>query len=126
MRIERLFNVLVLGGAALTVGCGNESPDSGGAGSSGAGGASTDAGAGGAAAGDANTGGTGGATAGGTAGATAGSSGELECRLDSLGRGNPADPCGCPCCWALDCLNTDDCCRGFCGAGNDGGGCCDQ
>jgi len=126
MRIERLFNVLVLGGAALTVGCGNESPDTGGASGTNSGGTPGTAGAGGAAAGDASSAGGSNGTAGGAGGATAGSSGTLECMLDSLGRGNPADPCGCPCCWALDCLNTEDCCSGFCSAGDNGGGCCNQ
>jgi predicted small secreted protein len=25
----------------------------------------------------------------------------------------PDDTCGCPCCWVLDCINTDECCAGF-------------
>jgi len=46
---------------------------------------------------------------------------ELECSEDP----NPYDPCGCACCWATDCDNTDeDCCGGFCDLGNDSLGCC--
>ena len=26
---------------------------------------------------------------------------------------DPNDTCGCPCCWALDCINTEECCAGF-------------
>jgi hypothetical protein len=37
---------------------------------------------------------------------------------------SPSDPCGCPCCWSGG-LNTDDSCTSFCAAGNDGKGCCD-
>jgi hypothetical protein len=161
MRVERLFKVLVLGGAALGGACGNEAapeggknePGSGsggadlagatsqggsdGSSAAGAGSPSTGGTAGTDAVGAADTGGAGKASAGGTGGmqtsagnspggeaGTAGSSVELECRLDTAGRGDPADPCGCPCCWALDCPNTEDCCSGFCSAGDDGRGCC--
>lgn len=37
---------------------------------------------------------------------------------------SPGDPCGCPCCWSGG-LNTDDSCMSFCAAGNGGKGCCD-
>ena len=37
---------------------------------------------------------------------------------------SPGDPCGCPCCWGGG-LNTDDSCMSFCEAGNNGKGCCD-
>jgi hypothetical protein len=51
---------------------------------------------------------------GGSTGAGESSSGddapELACSDDPL----PDDPCGCPCCWAIDCVNTDTaCCGGF-------------
>ena len=39
---------------------------------------------------------------------------------------DPSDPCGCPCCWAVNFLNTDPACEGFCAAGNGGQGCCDE
>jgi hypothetical protein len=58
---------------------------------------------------------------------TAGAPAELECRINALGYGHSADPCGCPCCWARDCLNTDErCCAGFCRGGDQGLGCCDR
>jgi hypothetical protein len=61
---------------------------------------------------------------GGSAG-SAGTSGVLECRLDELGYGDPRDPCGCPCCWAMGCSNTEEgCCAGFCRGGDEGRGCC--
>lgn len=162
MRVERLFKVLVLGGAALGGACGNEATPEGGtnepgsgnggadspgptsqggsSGSSaaGAGGTSTGGMAGTDAAGAADSGGAGKGSAGSTseggtssagsspggAAGMAGSSVELECRVDAAGQGDPADPCGCPCCWARDCPNTDDCCGAFCSLGDDGRGCC--
>jgi hypothetical protein len=52
--------------------------------------------------------------------------GPLECRIIG-GQGDPRDPCGCPCCWANDCPNTDaTCCRGFCKGADQGRGCCGQ
>jgi hypothetical protein len=68
--------------------------------------------------------GAGGADAGaaGTAG-SAGTTGVLEC--SGMVPADPSEPCGCPCCWVTtNCLNTEECCRGFCEAGNDGEGCC--
>lgn len=131
MQIQRLFNVLVLGGAALGVACGDgptseeEGPEtaSGGAspGTTGATGGAVNDGAGGDVGG--SVGGFGGddATGGaGAGGAGAGAGGPLVCSDEP----NPADACGCPCCWA-DCPNTDaECCSGFCESGNDGQGCC--
>lgn len=169
MRVERLFEVLVLGGAALACddskageynaghagspsshagdtdkGLFDAGPNGGssGAGSSGTGNASSGgvdlasrAGAENGAASNANGGGS---DAGGTSGDTgsgstagmnaagiadggtfntedsAGSGGALLCHIDA-GFGRASDPCGCPCCWAKDCLNTDKiCCGGFC------------
>ena len=70
--------------------------------------------------------GAGGAAGGaGAGGGMAGSGGLLECRLDASGHGSAADPCGCPCCWANDCPNTNAaCCASFCKAGDQGRGCC--
>ena len=39
---------------------------------------------------------------------------------------DPADACGCPCCWAVGFLNSDPECNGFCSAGNGGAGCCPE
>ena len=39
---------------------------------------------------------------------------------------DPADACGCPCCWAVGFLNSDPECDGFCSAGNGGAGCCPE
>lgn len=135
MHTERWFNVLVVGGAAIGLAaCGGESPEGGGGGSSpsasggegtgaaggtasGTGSASAEAGGGGAAA-------TGGASsAGGNGNTGAGGQTTLVCSENA----DASDPCGCPCCWANDCANTDEsCCAGFCEAGDDGLGCCGQ
>ncbi|MDI1432429.1 hypothetical protein [Polyangium sorediatum] len=143
MNIEKLFNVLVLGGAALGLTACNQASDggdggdggaastssanggnggNGGNGAGGSGGNGATSGSGGAG-GEGATSGSGGA---GGEGATSGSGGaggasNLEC---SLPPGDPSDPCGCPCCWAANCLNTEPCCDGFCAAGNAGAGCC--
>ena len=120
MKLDRLFNVLVLGGAAIGLGgaCGDDT----GGGTTGTSGGSTSSGdgttagvGGGGNGGGGTTGiGGGGAGTGGGGGQTAGSGGAgggLNCP-DPAG---PDDPCGCPCCWVTDCLNTDaDCCAGFC------------
>jgi hypothetical protein len=166
MRVQRLFNVLVLGGAALA--CEEGAPSNGGASGAGAGphgsgaspgisggssmsggdsggassvdigtGGSTDpnpaggaatAGSGGSSGSDfdgVSGGGSGGlnASGAGTGGGSpeagsAGSAGALQCKLEPDGRGSPGNPCGCPCCWTKDCLNTDEvCCPGFCKQG---------
>ena len=57
--------------------------------------------------------------------ADAGSSADATAPICSEG-GDPADPCGCPCCWAVGFLNTDPECAGFCSAGNGGAGCCSE
>jgi hypothetical protein len=202
MRVERWFNVLVLGGAALGAGCGHDDPNeenerepgsttnagSGGIAASGSGGTASenpkggtsnggtsnggtsnggtsnggDASAGrptggaspngGSGGGEAGTSSSGGAAVGGTAGdggagpggtsaagggaggdgggasgmsGSAGSGGGvLECTVDSMGLGKSSDPCGCPCCWARGCLNSEDCCAGFCLGADSGRGCC--
>jgi hypothetical protein len=83
------------------------------------------AGSGGAGSGGAGSGGAGSGGAG--SGGQGGSNGHLECHIDSTGHGQLRDPCGCPCCWANDCLNTEvPCCVVFCKSGNDGAGCCPQ
>lgn len=122
MNIEKLFHVLVLGGAAMGLAACGDAKE-GGTGGSGAG--SNEGGHGGAGGmngqgGAAGMGGEGG-NAGGGAGGTAGAGGSgLQCSLSA----NPADPCGCPCCWVDSCLNTEPCCATFCKAGNAGAGCC--
>jgi len=71
--------------------------------------------------------GDGGAGGSGGSGAPGGIGGQLQCRIDASGHGDPGDPCGCPCCWAKDCLNTDaPCCAGFCKNADHGRGCCAQ
>ena len=135
MRIERLFNVLVLGGVAAAAGCGSEESDrahspSNDAGTGGTGGeidadSGSDAGgASGGAAGAAGgaSGGAAGAAGGASGGAAgaAGGHGNLECSEAA----QPSDACGCPCCWISDCLNSEPCCSGFCADGDHGKGCC--
>jgi hypothetical protein len=112
MRIERLFNVLVLGGAALA-GCGDD--EEGGAGDTrsagqGAAGPAGNGPATGNAAATSGAGGQGGSTEQGPGGAGVG--GAPVCSEPA----SPTDPCGCPCCWVLDCLNTEECCTGWCGS----------
>ena len=188
MRVERWFNVLVLGGASLGNACGREAaePDratahpsdagttselvdptdgggtggsgssgtsatsnsgadggvssaSGGASSAGASSSSAAAGSPTMAEGGSATGGTGavhptgGKAAVGGSGGDAGRAGSggsaggettLACHRDANGFGKAADPCGCACCWARDCLNTQDCCAGFCKGADSGRGCC--
>lgn len=119
MRMDRLFHVLVLGGAAIGLSAGCDSGGGSGAGGDGAGGDPSTTG-------DEGGGGSGGTTASatdtgsggttstgettGTAGA-GGSGGGLDCSLPA----SPDDPCGCPCCWAEDCSNDDPaCCGAFC------------
>jgi hypothetical protein len=176
MRVDRWFNVLVLGGAAIVGACksgdaedagtreagdgGTSATSAGGAGvsSSAAAGLSSNAGTGGASEAGASPlgggagavgvdGGSGGnsgsapvgagASSGGVdgtadssdsgAGGGAGSEAQLTCRVDTMGFGSSKDPCGCPCCWARDCLNTDTiCCGGFCKGADAGRGCCGQ
>jgi len=116
MRMDRWFGVLVLGGALVA--CTDDDADEG-AGGGGAGAA----GAGDATGSTANAGGSdGGAASDGSGGGdstTTGAGGGLVC-----GENDPAAACGCPCCWATDCLNTEPCCGAFCELGNDGAGCC--
>lgn len=81
-------------------------------------------GSGGGSPGGATSGGGGASGAGGVA-SLGGSGGELQCMIDASGHGDARDPCGCPCCWAKDCLNTETpCCVGFCKGGDEGRGCC--
>jgi hypothetical protein len=124
MKLDRLFNVLVLGGAAIGLGgaCGDDNDTGGGttgssgstgttASSSGSGtGSGTTAGSGGAG-GTTSAGTGGGGGAGGQSAGSGGAGGALECPEVP----GPDDPCGCPCCWVVDCLNTDGvCCATFC------------
>lgn len=125
MNIERLFNVLVLGGASLGLAaCG---------GGSAGGGASEAASGTGAHGGEAATGGSAGqggnateATAGSGGGAASGTGGGgdgPQCTKAEF-PGHPYDPCGCPCCWVNDCRNDEPCCADFCSNANNGMGCC--
>lgn len=131
MNIEKLFHVLVLGGAALGLGaCGDAKEggaggdggaagsDNGGNGGFGGAGGQGNGGAAGMSSGNGGNGGSAGNGAGGAAGAGGGSN--LVCTTPA----SPGDACGCPCCWADNCLNTEECCAGFCQVGNNGAGCC--
>lgn len=128
MKVERLFNVLVLQGALLAGACDEEpEPDDATTGTTAAEPGS-----------EAETSepepGSSGGTDGGSTGevpsteSSAGSSGEMGSTGDgtagvddSTGEPlvcsdppDPTDPCGCPCCWVFDgCLNTEQCCEGW-------------
>ena len=122
MDVEKLFNVLVLGGAALGLAACNHASDEKSGGEGGAAGASsTNGGNGGN--GGGGTGGAGTTSGSGGAGGEGGAGGasNLEC---TPAPGDPGDACGCPCCWADNCLNTEPCCEAFCEAGDAGAGCC--
>lgn len=126
MNVQKLFHVLVLGGAAITAcsddgasdtGAGGEGPEENKSGSGAAPTTSTAASGGSETAG---SGAAGGASTG-EGGTTSAGGGEAPTCSDTA---SPTDPCGCPCCWA-ECPNTDEaCCAGFCASGNDGAGCC--
>lgn len=131
MNVQKLFHVLVLGGAAITA-CSDDAPSDTGTSGEGTGGNENDGS--GAAATTAAAGGDGNVTGGSVGGAGGPSAGAGAAGgVTSAGGGDtptcsdppsPTDPCGCPCCWA-DCPNTDDaCCSGFCASGNDDAGCC--
>jgi len=117
MKMDRWFKVLVLGGAAMTFSActGGGGGDDGGGGTNDGtdGGISPDAGGNDSGvvfdAGEMDD-----------AGMVA-DSGALMCSAPA----DPGDPCGCPCCWAVDFLNTDPECGSFCSAGNMGEGCCE-
>lgn len=114
MRIEKLFNVLVLGGASLGLACGETgSGSTGGGGEDGSGGAPTNPqGTGGGSETSAGLGGSGGAGDVGSTSTTTVSTGSM---LMCSPIPDPGDPCGCPCCWVDNCSNEDaDCCAGFC------------
>ena len=132
MDVAKLFHVLVVGGASLALGCAADEPESIGQGAAnakgttGAGGATTAAtgGSGGDATSAGGNGSAGGAATtgnGGHGGAGDGGAPALACSEPA----DAADACGCPCCWAEGCDNTDEaCCGGFCDVGNNGAGCC--
>jgi hypothetical protein len=123
MKLERLFNVLVLGGAALGLAAacnGSEEGSTTGEAASGAdqgsaqngsqaSGATTGAGSGSAQGGGSNA--TQSAGVGGSGAGSSGTGGNLVCsEVPDIN-----DPCGCPCCWVADCDNDDgECCSGFC------------
>ena len=96
------FHILVLGGAAMVAACVEEEGSTADAGATG-----TTHGAGPSASVTSN--GSGGATSAG--GGSAQGGGEPVCSDPA----SPDDPCGCPCCWVMDCLNTEECCAGWCG-----------
>jgi hypothetical protein len=113
MRIDRLFNLLVVGGSALALmpGCsdggGSEPAETGGgAGAESAGSAGSASGGSAGSASGGNAGSASGGVAGGDVGGAAGSAGAAQC---------PPDACGCACCWVTDCLDTEPCCAGWCG-----------
>jgi len=137
--MDRLFNVLVLQGALLAAGCDPPVDDPAGdegAGGSTAGLTSTSAGtgvgsmeaSGGSAPGESGSEGDGsdstsqGTPATGTTGDEPGSTGSGSTGSESEGSssgGEPLecseplssdDPCGCPCCWIVECINTEPCC----------------
>ena len=106
------------GAAMSTAGASASGAASAGGGSTGGAGNMGGAGGAGGSAGTAGSSlaGSAGAGNGGSTG-TAGSGGQRTCRRASkpMASGDPRDPCGCPCCWSQDCLNTDTaCCGGFC------------
>jgi len=123
MKVDRLFNVLVLGGAAIAASCSDDKGPAAETGTAqgGTGGASaTVQGSGGAdtsgsSTGGSGTGGTGGAESDASAQAGSGGTGgaattdaELKCSVHPA----PNDSCGCPCCWG-NCLNIEPCCEAF-------------
>jgi hypothetical protein len=132
MKLDRLFNVLVLGGAALVTGCSDEGGDAVGqtAGSGGDAPSTSTPGAGGAGTSNSSsTTGTGGGASQSEAGAQGGAGrggGEPQSDAGSHDGGgsgdstlvcsptpSASDPCGCPCCWVSNCINTDECCKGL-------------
>jgi hypothetical protein len=128
MHLHRLFNVLVLGGAALALApasCDERNSEEGG--SSGDSGESEDGETGPGESGESSSSTTGGdqtdesgsesgdgttesgdGTSEGTGDATESETGDVMCMGDPFA-------CGCPCCWVADCVNTEDCCAGWCG-----------
>jgi hypothetical protein len=114
MRLERLFNVLVVGGAALGAGCAGGSSEGGAIGGGGSTSTSTTSataeGAGGASAEGGIEGGAG-TEADARGDVTERDAGALVC---PQGPAPPNAPCGCICCWASNtCINTDECCAAF-------------
>lgn len=104
MKLEKLFNVVVMGGAALGLAaCSHEADGNSAVGMTSA------------------TSEDGGAT---DASPTPASGDAGDAGLACSNPASPTDPCGCPCCWAMNCLNTEPCCVGFCSGGNHGKGCC--
>lgn len=123
MNLDRLFNALVLEGALLAAACDVE-PEPGAPPE--ATGDETDApvettttGSGDGATSDATSSGSEGSTGGegstgeGTTGGSSESEGSTGAPLECSDPPNAADPCGCPCCWILECVNTEECCEGW-------------
>lgn len=109
----------MVGGSSAT---GGSSDSAGHAGSGGTGGADQ--------AGSSSNGAVGGDSTGGQLNDSAGAAGSAGsgmgpvCHTNAMGLGKASDPCGCACCWAHDCLNTEACCDGFCKGADSGRGCC--
>jgi hypothetical protein len=117
------------GGIASTAGAANASGGAGSSGSAGhpsggAAGGASDAGSGPSAPVGGDTSGGMSGSAGNASGGSAGAAAGLECHTDAKGFGKSSDACGCPCCWARDCSNTEACCDGFCKNADSGRGCC--
>jgi hypothetical protein len=118
MQLSRLFNVLVVQGSLLVGACDDDATDVGSSSDSTAGsddGATTEGSTGELGStgddGDPST-----STDDGEGSSTGeqGSSSDGPVDLECSDPPDPSDPCGCPCCWAVDCVNTDDaCCAGF-------------
>ncbi|MCH9686603.1 MAG: hypothetical protein K0V04_34540 [Deltaproteobacteria bacterium] len=128
MRTDRLFNVVVLQGALLVGGCDDGPPDepvSNGLTSTGPVSASTgepaEMGSSTGTADPGTTAGSGhGSTSGSDGGSTTGEPGQSEGPGGSTGPAvecsdppDVEDPCGCPCCWINECVNTEPCCADF-------------
>lgn len=115
MQMEKWFKVLVLNGAAMAMtACTGGAGDDGGGGGGADGGPDRDAGP------QPDSGVVFDAGEIDDAGMVA-DSGALMCSVPA----DPGDPCGCPCCWMADFLNTDPECDAFCSLGNNGEGCCE-
>ncbi|HZO16105.1 MAG TPA: hypothetical protein VFB62_22680 [Polyangiaceae bacterium] len=104
MKESSWFHILVLGGAAMVGACVEDEGSTEGSGATGPGttqgpGPTTSV----------ATNGSGGTTSAGGGNAQGG--GDPVCSDPA----SPNDPCGCACCWVMDCLNTEECCTGWCG-----------
>ena len=129
MRIDRLFHVLVVHGGLLVAGCDDEDdgPSDEGASASADDDGSADEAADDAAdevaddaaddadddAADDGDDDSGSSSGGNHDDGAQESSSEGGVDLNCSPEPDPYDTCGCPCCWANDCINTDECCSAF-------------